>query len=91
MNADNETDQDVDYEQTGGGGGGGGLKEDTEDCSGSLTRRGTPGSSKSFAPCGKPDWVVVFSAPGHDPVSSEGFSDPHAKVTLNGDWTVTVT
>jgi hypothetical protein len=89
MNADNQTDQDVDYEQTGGGGSG--MKEDTEDCSGSLARRGTTGSSKSFPPCGRPDWVVVFSAPGHEAVSSEGFSNPHAKVTLNADWTVTVT
>jgi hypothetical protein len=89
MNTDNETDQDVDYEQTGGGGGG--MNVETDPCSGSLTRSGTPGSSRSFAPCGKPDWIVVFSAPGHEPVTSEGFSDPHAKVTLREDWRVTVT
>jgi hypothetical protein len=85
MNADNETDQDVDYEQAGGGGFGEG-----QPCQqGQLSPRGTTGSNKSFSPCDPSPWTVTFRS-GSQSASSEPITDPDATVTLEANWTVTV-
>jgi hypothetical protein len=85
MNADNKTDQDVDYEQSGGGG----FAEDPPCQQGNLNAPGNPGSSKSFSPCDPSPWTVTFRS-GSQCASSEPITDPDATVTLEANWTVTV-
>lgn len=87
MNVNNETDQDVDYEQKGGGGG----FDETPPCrQGQLNAQGNPGSSTSFPPCDASPWTVTFRR-GSLCASSEPITDADATVTLEASWTVTVT
>lgn len=85
MNADNKTDQDVDYEQKGGGG----FDENPPCQQGQLSAQGTTGSSEFFSPCDESPWTVTFRR-GSQSASSEPISDPDAVVTLEANWTVTV-
>lgn len=85
MNAKNETDHDVDYEQ----GGGGGFGEGPPCQQGQLSAQGTTGSGKSFSPCDPSPWTVTFRR-GSQSASSEPITDPDATVTLEANWTVTV-
>lgn len=87
MNANNKTEQDVDYEQKGGGGG----FDETPPCQqGGLSAHGNPGSSTSFSPCDPSPWTVTFRR-GSQSASSGPITDPDATVTLESNWTVTVT
>jgi len=56
VRVENDTNDPVDYDQTGTGG------DDEEGrCKGMLTPRGTPNSHRTFPPCGKPPWTVSFT------------------------------
>ena len=85
MRITNGTNDPVEWEQNGSGGSG--LA--TESQSGELT--GLQGTGP-IQPVGSPPWAVTFTnlnKPSQT-VDSPKFSDPEATVTLNADWTVTV-
>lgn len=60
------------------------MKEDPP-CTGTLL----PGSSDSFHPCGQPPWRVTFTGGGRM-ATSPPCTNASDRVTLNSDWTVTV-
>lgn len=88
MRVDNNTSNNVEYEQNGSGGGEPEAVEQSQ--SGQL---GADGGSAEFAPVGTPPWTVTFTnldKPSQQ-VSSPKTTDAGATVTLNDNWTVTVT
>lgn len=93
MNLNNGTSDPVDYDQTGGGT----LPEDA------ASPPGDSGSSRvgsiqadqdtgDFVPAGKPPYTVSFVNQNtrSQRATSCAFSDGSATVTLNADWTITV-
>lgn len=93
MRVDNQTSDPVDWEQTGGSGP---MPEDVQQVV--QTQSSKSGNldpdkdSGDFVPAGKPPYTVTFSDEDgvHQPVTSCEFSDAGATVTLNSDWTITV-
>jgi hypothetical protein len=73
MNTENETNREVEYEQTGGTG-----TRDGGRCHGVLP----PKARDTFPPCGAPPWVVEFTRKGAPVGSSPGISTPNATVRL---------
>jgi len=90
MRVDNQTSDPVDWEQTGGSGP---MPEEyaaqTAGKSGELQSDSDTGD---FVPAGTAPYSVRFTDEDgkHQPVDSCKFSDAGATVTLNSDWTVSV-
>lgn len=83
MNTENDTNEEVDYEQTGGA-----PPLDRSRCRGRLP----PGGRATFAPCGPPKWVVVFTDASGSKHSSRRLeaSEAGATVRLEGPGRVVV-
>ncbi|HEX6202085.1 MAG TPA: hypothetical protein VF100_03710 [Thermoanaerobaculia bacterium] len=82
MNTENDTEREVEYEQTGDGQSRGGP------CSGRLL----PGENRTFPPCGPPPWVVVFTRTNGSKHSSRPLAahEANATVRLERDGQVVV-
>lgn len=91
MQTKNETDQDVDYTQSGGGGGGGSMHVECDETKqGNIERRG--GMSGHFFPRCESPWVVEFTnQDGSKSAQSGPITQYDSLVTLLHDWTVSVT
>lgn len=92
MVVQNQTNDNVNWTQTGGPG-----QDKTSDVgavveqSGSLTAKGSSGSSETITPVGTNPWTVLFSSSTHPKVPSPAIYDANATVTLDADWTISVT
>lgn len=83
MDVENDTNEPVDYDQSGSGGG------DEEEfpgqgqgnCSGRLNANG---GKATFTPCGRPPWTVSFTDDQGNSCTSPSFSNASATVKLNG-------
>lgn len=90
MRVNNQTSDPVDWEQTGG------SPPDPENAAAKVSQQGQlNGNSESnpFVPVGEPPWDVNFTSTGVTPqksAKSPEITDPKATVTLNDDWTVSV-
>jgi hypothetical protein len=89
MRVNNQTTDPVDYEQTGGD------PPDPENAIVSQSGQLAAGTETgSFVPAGTSPWEVGFRSVGIKPeksAKSPEITDPNATVTLNDNWTVTVT
>ncbi|MEM7480690.1 MAG: hypothetical protein AAF481_05925 [Acidobacteriota bacterium] len=94
MRVDNGTTDPVDFDQTGGG-----TDPDPEDAylehesyKGQLAPAGQPGDSQTFTPVATFPYNVHFNKTGSkNPQADSGpFTDPDSTVTLNADWTVSI-
>jgi hypothetical protein len=72
MNTENDTDKEVEYDQTGDGKSRGGR------CSGRLK----PGERRTFPPCDPPPWVVVFTQTNGSEHSSRQLAAHEANATV---------
>ena len=83
MKTDNDTNQPVDYDQTGDG-----QPFGKSPCKGTLAAS----ASRVFPPCGQPPWVVTFTLADGRKVSSRPLvaAEAGATVTLRPDETVVV-
>jgi hypothetical protein len=89
MRVDNQTSNPVEYEQTGGG------TPDPKDEAALASQSGklhANSETPSFTPVGTPPYAVKFTNEDRptQQVNSCKFTDPDATVTLNDDWTVSV-
>jgi hypothetical protein len=86
MRINNQTNDPVEWEQNG--------SPQPENFAMVQSQEGQLGAMQEtppIVPVGAAPWFVTFSSEKHDPVTSPKFSNPDATVTLNDDWTVTVT
>lgn len=85
MRVNNQTNNPVEWEQTGGGSG----FAESQSQSGQL---GESEESPPITPVGTAPWAVTFtnSNKPSQTADSPKFSDPEATVTLNSDWSVRV-
>ncbi|MEM7051868.1 MAG: hypothetical protein AAF604_19535 [Acidobacteriota bacterium] len=92
MRVDNGTTDPVDFEQTGGGGDPQDPADSKQSKSGHLNPSGQSGDDESFTPAGKPNYTVSFENSNNksQTATSAPFSNASATVTLNSDWTVSV-
>lgn len=95
MRLNNGTTDPVEYEQSGGGTP---LPDPVEtECFDGPNRVCQSGDlqadqqGKEIGAVGTPPYKVQFAGLTHPPVVSQPFRDSQAVVTLNSDWTVTVT
>lgn len=77
----NQTNDTVNWTQTGGGANAG-----TPSQSGTLP----PGGQTTITPVGKPPWTVTFSDSAGQQASSGPITNANATVTLNSNWTVSI-